>query len=95
METLTRALLGIALLALLIAVPRWTRTHDNVTELARLKQDVNELNTAVRDLEMSNARMADHIIALGHSSNARMSRAIHRYDLIRSDEILLRFDEED
>lgn len=95
METFTRALIGISLLALLIAVPRWTRTHDNVTELVRLQQDVQELTDEVRDLEMSNARMADHIIALGHSSNARMTRAVHRYDLIRSDELLLRFDEED
>lgn len=95
METLTRVLLGIVLLALLIAVPRWTRTHQNVTELERLQQDVHALNSAVRDLEMRNARVADHIIALGHPSNARLSRAIHRFDLIRSDEILLRFDAED
>jgi|GEM_PF-4376527 len=95
MDVIARTLLWIALVALLIAVPRWTRTHSNVTELVRLKEDVERLNAQVHALEMSNARTADHILSLGHSTNARTSRAIQRFDLIRSDEILLRFDEDD
>lgn len=95
MELVARAFLWVILLALLIAIPRWTRTHDNITELARLKEDVERLQEEKYTLEMDNARIADHIVALGHSSNARIQRAIQRFDLIRSDELLLRFDEED
>lgn len=95
MDIIARTLLWIALVILLIAVPRWTRTHHNVTELVRLKEDVDRLHEQVRDLEMSNARTADHILSLGHSIHARTHRTIQRFDLIRSDEILLRFNEDD
>lgn len=95
MELVARAFLWVILVGLLIAIPRWTRTHDNITELARLKEDVERLQDQKYALEMDNARIADHIVALGHSSNARIHRAIQRFDLLRSDELLLRFDEED
>lgn len=95
MDIIARTLFWIFLVALLLAVPRWTRTHPNVTELVRLREDVDRLHEQVHALEMTNARTADHIISLGHSTKARTSRAIQRFDLLRSDELLLRFDTED
>lgn len=95
MDIIARTLFWLLLVALLLAVPRWTRTHPNVSELVRLREDVERLHQQAHELEMTNARTADHIISLGHSTHARTSRAVQRFDLIRTDELLLRFDAED
>lgn len=95
MDLLARSILWLVLIALLLAVPRWTRTHENTRELERLRVDLVEIQSSVRDLEMENSRLVDRIVAIGNSPDARASRAINAYHLLGPREIVLRFDEED
>lgn len=95
MDIIARAFLWLLLGVLLLAVPRWTKTHPNLDELERLQADVESLHQQVRNLEMENSRMVDRIVALGKSPDARASRAISAYNLIEPNEIMLRFSEDD
>jgi|SRR5690554_7647301 len=95
MDIIARAFLWFSLVVLLLAVPRWTRTHANLDELERLRADVASLQEQRNSLEMENSRLVDRIVALGKSPDARASRAISAYNLLTPREILIRFDEED
>lgn len=95
MDIIARAFLWFFLAALLLVVPRWTRTHSNLDELERLKTDVASLQAQRHSLEMENSRMVDRIVALGKSPDARASSAVSAYNLLSPREVLIRFDEED
>ncbi len=95
MDIIARAILWITLLALLLVVPRWTRTHSNVMELSRMQEEVSDLQDRAATLERQNNRTIDHIIALSHAPYSRTALAKQKYDLIGPTEVLIRFDEED